>query len=101
MRVAAEIVLTSEQKSELERFARGRRTEARLVLRARIVLLAADGHTDLEIAERLGMVPRTAARWRARFLKGGGGGVGGGAPPPGRTPAISHAPGPAGSEDAT
>ena len=55
MRIAAEIVLTGEQKSGLERFARGRRTEDRLVLRARIVLLAADGHTDLEIAERLGI----------------------------------------------
>ncbi len=32
MRVAAEIMLTSEQKSELERFARGRRREARLAL---------------------------------------------------------------------
>src|SRR5713226_7286810 len=89
MRVASEIVLTSEQKSELERFARGRRTEARLVLRARIVLLAADGHTDLEIAERLGMVPRTAARWRARFLKEGAAGLERDAPRPGRTPAIS------------
>src|SRR5260370_18672653 len=89
MRVAAEIVLTSEQKSELERLTRGRRTEARLVLRARIVLLAADGHTDLEIAERLGMVPRTAARWRARFLKEGAAGLERDAPRPGRTPAIS------------
>jgi transposase len=87
MRVAAEIVLTGDQKGELERFARGRRTEARLVLRARIVLLAAEGHTDLEISERLGVVPRTAARWRGRFLKEGTAGLH--APRPGRTPAIS------------
>ncbi len=33
--------------------------------------MAAADHTDLEIAERLGVVPRTAARWRARFLKEG------------------------------
>src|SRR5277367_5475416 len=89
MRVAAEILLTSEQKSELERLTRGRRREARLVLRARIVLLAADGYTDLEIAEGLGMVPRTAARWRARFLKQGAAGLERDAPRPGRTPAIS------------
>ena len=89
MRVAAEILLTSEQKSELERLTRGRRREARLVLRGRIVLLAADGYTDLEIAERLGMVPRTAARWRARFLKEGAAGLERDAPRPGRTPAIS------------
>ena len=39
------------------------------MLRARIELLAADRHTDLEISERLDIRPRTAARWRARFLK--------------------------------
>jgi transposase len=89
MRVAAEIVLTQEQKGKLERFARGRKTEARLALRARIVLLAADGETDLEIAERLGVMPRTAARWRGRFLLLGIAGLERDAPRPGRTPAIS------------
>jgi len=89
MRVAPRIALTKEQKTELEHVARGRRTQARLVLRARIVLLAAAGHTDLEIAEQLGVVPRTAARWRARFLKEGPAGLERDAPRPGRTPAIS------------
>lgn len=89
MRVAARIALTSEQKRELERFARGRRTEARLVVRARIVLLAAEGQTDLEIAERFGVVPRTAARWRGRFLEAGVAGLVHDAPRPGRPPAIS------------
>ena len=89
MRVAARILLTSDQRAELERFARGRKTQARLVLRARIVLLAGDGHTDLEIGERLGVVPRTAARWRARFLKVGTAGLERDAPRPGRRPAIS------------
>jgi hypothetical protein len=41
------------------------------VLRARIVLLAAQGRQDLEIAATLGIVPRTAAPWRARLLKSG------------------------------
>jgi transposase len=91
MRVAALIALTSEQRVELERFARGRKSPARLVLRARIVLLAGDGHTDLEIAGQLGVVPRTAARWRARFLKEGSAGLERDAPRPGRTPAISAA----------
>ena len=62
MRVAAHVSLTSEQRVELERLVRGRRTEARLVLRAKVVVLAADGHTDLEIGERLGVMPRTAAQ---------------------------------------
>jgi len=89
MRVAAQILLTRDQRVELERFARGRKTQARLVLRARIVLLAGDGHTDLEIAERLSLVPRTASRWRARFLKEGLAGLERDAPRPGRRPAIS------------
>jgi transposase len=89
MRVAARILLTSDQRVELERFARGRKIQARLVLRARIVLLAGDGHTDLEIAERLSVVPRTAARWRARFLKEDLAGLERDAPRPGRRPAIS------------
>jgi transposase len=89
MRVAAKIVLTEEQKGELERFARGRRTQARLVQRARIVLLAADPHTDLEISERLHILPRTAARWRARFLKLGVAGLQQDAPRPGRKPKIA------------
>lgn len=89
MRVAAEVVLTEDQRGELERFARGRKTQARLVLRARIVLLAGNRHTDLEISQRLNIMPRTAARWRARFLKQGIAGLEHDAPRPGRTPEIT------------
>jgi transposase len=89
MRVAAQVSLTSEQRVELERLARGRKMQARLVLRSKVVLLAGDGHTDLEIAERLGVVPRTAARWRKRFLAQGVSQLERDAPRPGRTPAIS------------
>jgi len=89
MRVAAEVVLTEDQRVELERCARGRKTQARLVLRARIVLLAADCHTNLEISQRLDIMPRTAARWRARFLDLGVAGLQRDAPRPGRTPEIT------------
>ena len=44
---------------------------ARLVERARIVLLAADGWQDKDIAAELRMTPEKAARWRNRFLDGG------------------------------
>jgi hypothetical protein len=44
---------------------------ARVLLRARIVLLAAEGKQDLEIARLLSIVPRNAARWRSRFLRDG------------------------------
>jgi len=40
MRIAPQVVLNSEQRAKLEVFARGRSTPARVVLRARIVLLA-------------------------------------------------------------
>lgn len=48
-----------------------RKTAARLVQRASIVLLAAEGKQDLQIAHLLSVVPRTAACWRARFLREG------------------------------
>jgi transposase len=58
-----------------------------VVLRARIVLLAAEGTQDLKIARLLSIVPRTAARWRSRFLRDGIAGLEHDAP--GRTPSIS------------
>ena len=89
MRIASQVVLTSEQSAKLEAYARGRRTPARVVLRARIVLLAADGKQDLKIARLLSIVPRTAARWRSRFLRDGIAGLEHDAPRPGRTPSLS------------
>jgi len=71
MRVAAPVVLTEEQRSQLLAYSRGRKTPARLVTRSRIVLLAAEGKQDLEISRLLSVVPRSAARWRARFLRYG------------------------------
>jgi len=43
MRIAPPVVLTSEQRAKLETYARGRSAQARVVLRARIVLLAGEG----------------------------------------------------------
>ena len=89
MRIAPPVVLTSEQRAKLETYARGRSAQARVVLRARIVLLAGKGKQDLKIAHRLSIVPRTAARWRSRFLHDGIAGLEHDAPRPGRTPSIS------------
>jgi hypothetical protein len=44
VRIAASITLTPEQRSKLETHARGRSVAQRLVERARIVLLAAEGN---------------------------------------------------------
>jgi transposase len=89
MRIAPQVVLTSEQRARLEAYACGRRTPARVVLRARIVLLTAEGKQDLKIARLLSIVPRTAARWRSRFPRDGIAGLEHDAPRTGRTPSIS------------
>jgi transposase len=89
MRVAPPIHLTSEQASQLGSWARGRRTEARLVVRAKIVLLAAEGKQNNEIAEALDVMPRTVARWRDRFLRLGAEGLIKDAPRPGRKPSLT------------
>jgi transposase len=68
----------------LEQRARGRSLPARLVERARIVLRAADGLQDREIAVELGITPEKAARWRKRFLEGGTEALAKDAPRPGR-----------------
>ena len=90
MRVAPVIELSSEARLELERLSRRRTTPVRLVQRSRIVLLAADGMQDKQIAERLGVAPRMAALWRSRFLRLGVTGLMKDAPRPGRTPAIAQ-----------
>ena len=60
----------------------------RVVQRSRIVLLAAAGMQNKQIAEQLGVAPRMAALWRSRFLQLGVPGLMKDAPRPGRTPAI-------------
>jgi hypothetical protein len=61
--------------------------QARVVLRARIALLAGEGKQDLKIAHLLSIVPSsTAARWRSRFLHDGIARLEHDAPRPGRTP---------------
>jgi transposase len=54
----------------LERWARGRRVEARVVLRAKIVLAAAQGKENRQIAEELGSNRVTVGLWRRRFAEG-------------------------------
>ena len=71
MRIAPAIELTDEQASELGRLARSKRTSVRLAQRAHIVLLAAQGLQNTDIAEQLGIGRVQVARWRERYLKAG------------------------------
>ena len=63
LRVAQRFTLSAEQEAQLQAYARGRKVERRLVERARIVLLAAEGKENLEIAARLEVSRHTVARW--------------------------------------
>ena len=75
MRVAPAISLTDEQKRELTQLARSKRTSVRLAQRAQIVLLAAQGLQNKDIAEHLGIGRVQVARWRGRYLESGLGGI--------------------------
>src|SRR3990172_1606651 len=88
MRVAVPIVVTAEERIILERWARGRRTPARLVLRAQIVLRAASGRRNDEIARDLDTDRECVGRWRSRFATQRLAGIERDAPRPGRTPRI-------------
>jgi transposase len=67
MRVACETIPTDEERVTLLRWSRGRSTQARLVLRAKIVLMAAEGCLNKDIASQLGIMRKTVSRWRTRF----------------------------------
>src|ERR1700678_288801 len=67
--VAVPIELCGDEREVLEGWTRRRTTAAALSLRARIVLAAASGESNTEIAERLGVHRNTASLWRRRFLE--------------------------------
>src|SRR6266481_1307960 len=84
MRIAPPVDLSPEQRNELERWARRRSLPARVGERARIVLQAAEGLENQQIAQRMSITPEKVARWRKRFLKGGTAALKKDAPRPGR-----------------
>jgi transposase len=91
MRVAPPIVLSEDVRRKLEQQSRGRSTQSRVVMRSRIVLLAAGGLQNKQIAATLNVAPRMAALWRGRFIEWGIEGLLKDAPRPGRTASISRA----------
>jgi transposase len=88
MRVAPPVVIDSSQKETLEQWARSRSLPARQVERAKVVLLASEAKTDLEIAAALRIGNHKVARWRKRFLNLGLAGLEKDASRRGRKPAI-------------
>ena len=75
MRVASTIHLSDSDRAVLERWANGSSTPARLVLRSKIVLLAASGLLNKEIARELHCGNKTVCLWRNRFSERGIAGI--------------------------
>jgi transposase len=69
MRVAPEIALTEDERVELTKLTQSRLTSVRLAQRAQIVLLAANGMQNQEIAEEMGVGRILVARWRGRYAE--------------------------------
>jgi transposase len=82
--------LSAEHRETLTRWSRGRSSPARLVLRSRIVLLAAAGKQNKEIAGELGADRGLVGRWRERFAKQGIAGIEKDAPRSGRAPTARN-----------
>ena len=71
MRIAPPIELSVKERAKLEIIRRARSSAVRAKERAAIVLLAADGLENREIARRLKEDKMKVGRWRRRYAKGG------------------------------
>ncbi len=63
------IELTADEREVLERFVRRRKTAQQLAQRSRVVLLSAEGHSNREVAWKVGIHETTVCKWRRRFLE--------------------------------
>lgn len=89
MRTAIPIELTSDELKTLKKAANGRRVPMRLVERAKIVLRAAEGQQNKDIATELGISRPTVQLWRNRFAAKRIAGIEKDATRPGRKPKLS------------
>lgn len=69
MRIAIKIELTQAEQTTLQSWARSRTLSKRQSERARIVLMAAGGSSNTDIAGELGIKQHTVGRWRSRFAE--------------------------------
>jgi transposase len=89
-RMAAPIILSPEERATIDMWARGKRFPVRLVQRAGIIQMAADGIMNQDIAIKLETTRPTVQLWRDRFLAFRLAGLEKDAPRPGRLPRISE-----------
>src|SRR4051794_18012066 len=67
--IAVAVKLSDDERAQLEAWTRRRTSAQALALRARIVLLAAEGLKNTEIAERLEVTRPVVTKWRNRFAE--------------------------------
>jgi putative transposase len=65
---ATAVVLSEKEQETLTRISRRYRSEQQVALRARIVLAAAQGHSNAQIARQLSINVDTARLWRDRWV---------------------------------
>ncbi|WP_081737655.1 IS630 family transposase [Arthrobacter sp. H41] len=87
--LAKALELREGDRERLELLARGKSSSATVALRARTVLLAADGRPNFEIEKSTGFSAPTVLKWRNRYLLEGIEGLKN-APRPGREPEIDE-----------
>lgn len=90
MNIATRIVLTEKEEQTINRWANGKSFPLRLIQRAQIIRLSANGAFNHVIAKRLGVSHPTVQLWRERFLALRLSGLEKDAPRPGRIPRIKH-----------
>jgi len=89
MRAASVIELTDEQRQQLQRCTRSSTVSVRLARRARIILLAAEGMDNHQIAGEVSVGRIQVGRWRKRFAQSGLSGIEADLPRSGRKPRIN------------
>lgn len=64
-----ELILSVEENTKLQQWARRPKSSQRLAMRAKIVLACAEGLDNQTAAKRVGVCPATVGKWRSRFVE--------------------------------
>ncbi|MEU4253725.1 IS630 family transposase [Amycolatopsis sp. NPDC026612] len=67
-RSKVELILSDDERATLQRWERRAKSAQSLALRCRIVLACAEGLSNTEVADRLGIHRMTVGKWRSRFV---------------------------------